>query len=79
MTIYYAWVDGSRFTFSAIGTNKDQALDGVMTAWHEHVHQTDCDPDYITRDDVQILAMTPGQGYRDNDHPLGNPVKVVTS
>jgi hypothetical protein len=74
MTIYYAWVEGSRFTFSAVGLTEAQAKDAVMAAWHAHVKQTDADPDYIRREDVQLLEMKPGQGYRDNDHPLGKQV-----
>lgn len=75
-TMWYGWVDTSHFTFSGIGLSADHARDIVMSAWNEHVRQSrgGADPDYVRRDDVQTLEMTVGQGYRDNDHALGEPV-----
>jgi hypothetical protein len=73
MIMYYAWVDGSRFTFSALGTTATQAINAVMLAWRAHVRGTGADPEYIVRDDIQVLAMRVGQGYVDNDRKLGRP------
>lgn len=72
--IYYAYVEGASFEWSAVGHSPEQAVEAVMSAWREHVRITDADPDYIKHDDVQILPMIPGQGYRDHDSPCGRRV-----
>lgn len=73
-TIYYAHVEGSHFDFSAVGLSPEQAVDAVMSAWRSHVRATGADPDYIQRDDVQLLPMLPGQGYIDQDRPAGKRI-----
>ena len=76
-TLWYGYVETSHFDFSALGLSADHARDAVMSAWKAHVAQAQgaADPDYVLRDDVQVLEMNVGQGYRDHDHPLGEPVE----
>ena len=64
---YVATTDTSHFSWTGIGATAGQARDALMSAWYAHAELTGADPDYIRRDELNVIHGTPGQGFRDYD------------
>jgi hypothetical protein len=65
MPISMAVVTTPHFVFHGLGTTPQEAVDAVLRAWAHHADQTDADPGYVTRDDINVITGEPGQGFRD--------------
>lgn len=63
--VYVATTDTRHYSWTGVGATEDEARDALMAAWHAHAADTGADPDYIQRDDINVVAGTFGQGFRD--------------
>jgi hypothetical protein len=76
-------VHTSHYTFHAIGSTPEHAIETLLAAWQAHARQTSADPDYVTRDDINVVTGKPGNAFRDwspiatDDFPAGETVEAV--
>lgn len=66
-TVHIATAETDRYMWQGVGATPEQATEALMTAWYAHADTVDADPDYLTRDQVHVIAAQLGQGFRDWD------------
>jgi hypothetical protein len=64
-TIAMARVATAHFEFVTFAHTPDEARDLLMRAWYLHADDTAADPDYVRRDDINVVVGDYGQAFRD--------------
>lgn len=68
-SFYVAKLDTRNFFFTAYGATKKQAKDALQAAVHKHAEQYDIDRNWADdyAEDVVVLPVVLGEGYRDHE------------
>ena len=66
LAIYRAWIDTPHYTFEAIDTDEQQAIESCYSGWLAHCSVNEmADPDYVKRADISVSRLVCGEYYRD--------------
>lgn len=74
--VFVAEASTPHYTWHGIGSTEGEAAEALLTAWRAHAEQYGADPDYLTREDMNFMVGTFGQGFRDRE---ATPHRLVTA
>lgn len=78
MSIWIAEYSSSHFSFTAAGTDRDKAINAMISTLDMHGRQMDCEDEWWYVSDINAYEVTlNGLGVRDASYPLADAMPGV--